>query len=311
MSTELTLVTVCRDNPLELVATLASVFFQSIKPFRHLVIDSSQPDKSGLARDASVFFGAEYLWVEPEGTYAAMAHGLADIDGEQLVWFLNASDSLATRNSLKEVLTFCEKLIRQGVDVAWVTGRTVARRGDLFWEKPFSRATAAYLGIFLDGKAGFPHSSTVMRAKDLREVEAFVGRTNVAEDYRIGVALCKQGIFPLMLDNVLSFYNTEGQSGKKPIRTYFAKLAIRVKYFGLSELQKEPRRAFLALVRATLRDLRKRFSPRLLVGNMTNLREKSSLPEGAHFCNEPGGRWPACCVGYLDEFAVEFFGKEF
>ena len=165
------------------------------------------------------------------GPYDAMNRAIAKLEGNDLVWFINAGDILVGDEAISTAIRFTN-----ATDFAWgfgphqvieVTGkprRTV--RG-----KPFSVHNLAY------GLTPICHQAVIARISYLREVGCFNLAYPIAADYQCLILLGLRWA-PMQWDEVLVQYRAGGISDRNLQRTIWE--------------QSEARRAILAPVGSNL-----------------------------------------------------------
>lgn len=225
----LSLVTVCRNNPRELDATLQSVSAQSVPPDFHIVVDSSDEVLRGHMETICERYGVRYLWCEPEGVYPAMRRGLESVPPDSLVWFLNSSDYLFSENSLQDAM---RAVSNSPPDTQWWVGRVAytGRGGPI---QPIVITSAEdFLTKLRAGRSGFPHAGSIVRNSALTTVNAFTDGFDIAGDYAVALRLGKEYGPPVLIESVLSVFDRGGLSGTKPIKTAWEKSVARRRHGG-------------------------------------------------------------------------------
>ena len=289
------IVTICRDNPEALAPTLKSVALQVHRPARHIVVDGSnsaiQPKIARLART----HGAEYVWSQPEGIYAAMAHGLNMLGHQDYVWFLNATDTLATRYSLAEVdRALKEKPVTSSPE--WLVGRTLVQTSGTWHTLRFPRSPRDFVDELAQGKLGLPHSSSIARVGALRAVAAFEPGCSIAEDYRTGLALATRHGLPIMTPQLLSIYDQTGASAQQSIKTSVEKSIARLHFQQPGSLLFEPFRILRGPIRAIMRRAWG-FTKSVAIQRMLGWDIPPVPAQSEHFCGGGNsGDWPGCCL---------------
>lgn len=291
----LVMITVCRDNVEDLRATLLSVSLQGLRPSRHLVIDGSADDAAPqVAREAEVI-GAEYFWREPRGIYDAMRSGLALVEKDAWVWFLNATDVLAGRHVLQGV---SDALNSRNIhpDHMWAVGRTAVELPTPHL-LPFPAQSSKWALALRNGEIGLPHPSTIVRLSALKEVNAFDGPYRISRDYEMGLRLVRKFGPPALIHSPLSVYDQSGESAKRANENVFHKAEARLKNQSWWESVREPARVMKAAQREVLR---RRYTRKGDPHVWARLGwDEAVIPPDEHFCGDTGGTWPTCCVRYL------------
>lgn len=205
----LTVVTVVRNDPAGLAASLASLAAQDTPPGQVVVLDGSD-DREAVPALLATFPGLplEYSWSWPQGVYAAMNAGLAEARGTY-VYFLNAGDLLAGPTVLS---TVCSALAESSE--LWAIGEVAflaadgSRMPEPAWSYDDERAR-----LFARGR--FPaHQGVVVRTEALRDQGGFDLSFAVAADYLSILRLAAQER-PIELDIPLAVFSVGGLSSQR------------------------------------------------------------------------------------------------
>lgn len=294
----LSIVTVCRDNPRAVVATLRSVYFQKSPPSRHIVVDSSGPQNRAEIKRLAEDHQAEYLWEKPAGIYHAMLTGLKQLPANNYVWFLNATDTMADRASVSTVTSSMRRAHATG-HPAWFIGKTIVQTGDTWHTLSFQASPSDFTKALRRGGIGFPHSSNITHASLLAAVGAFQAPVTIAEDYRIGLALSELVGPPTLIHQAISIYDQSGLSAKQALATALAKSRTRRQDQVARNTLVEPLWFLRAPYRALLRwswslTRHDRIWVKLGWGEITPPRQSD------HFCDQTSSQdWPECCQLWL------------
>lgn len=97
----ITLITITRNNAEALRLTLDSVAMQTVRPFRHIIVDGQSTDHTAqvIAEHAPA---ADVLSLPPHGVYDALNVGIAQVTSG-IVGMLHAGDRFATPHVLQAV----------------------------------------------------------------------------------------------------------------------------------------------------------------------------------------------------------------
>ena len=200
MSPVLSVVSVVKDDPDGLAATLASI---PLAPDIEVVIIDSSSDTAA----AQAVIGARdvtYLWTPPTGVYPAMNSGVAAATGEY-VYFLNAGDTLID-DRLDRVV---ELLREQGpqwfyayVAMTDLAGRPVATPR---WSYEAESHHAFSRGLFPC------HQATIVRRDLLERLGGFDTTYRIVADYQLFLRLT-QFSTPAHLDLELARFAPGGVS---------------------------------------------------------------------------------------------------
>lgn len=247
----LVVITICRDNTDDLVKTCFSVSNQSRRPSRHLIIDGSRPENAECIKQSAAVHRAEYFWQEPEGIYAAMRAGLREVADSDFVWFVNATDSLASTEAVLTVTNAIENAEPEN-QPSWLIGQTVVL-GELPHLMKYSPTGHLFSKWLAKGEVGLPHPSTVVRASVLREVAAFDRTNRISEDYEMGLKIINQCGPPMMVPVPLSVYDESGESSKRAWSNVLHKSEARIRNQAWWATVAEPYRITRAIRREFLR----------------------------------------------------------
>jgi glycosyltransferase involved in cell wall biosynthesis len=208
--TWLSIITVVRDDPEGLAATLASVAANDRDGVEVLVVDGSADPSiaPGLVGDLG-----SVIWRQPQGIYPAMNDGLAAASGAY-AYYLNAGDLLFDACVLAR--------LRQVLDAnrpEWAFGRVevIGQDGSRVitppWDYARERAVHFSRGLFP------PHQGTVARVDLLRSAGGFDPSYRIAADYALFLRM-SQACDPLVLDLVLARFTEGGASTQQWQRSF-------------------------------------------------------------------------------------------
>ena len=290
----LTVVTLCRNNPDQLDLTLTSISRQTSSPSRVIVVDgsdaSSRPESESIAQK----HGAQYLYQNPSGVYAAMNRALANVKPSESVLFLNSGDWFASPKSVEII----NNVLSGDPGSSWLVGDTltVGPNGHKIGTRhrlPLPTRWALRVRDFW-----FPHPSTIYRASALKELGGFVTRFVIAADYFMSLKLFDNYGPPRIIPIVLSVHHLDGLSTEHPYSGPIERAKSRIRIYGLVQIFIEPG---LLLIRF-FREVRQVFLGHLrrvfVNGRVRNL--TIDRLDTDHFCPQPGQKfWPDCCIDVL------------
>ena len=286
-------VTTCFNNPVELRRTVKSVAKQRERPARHIVVDSSSPAIAAEMKAVANDLGAEYVWTPPRGVYPAMNRALEEIASNHLVWFVNSSDSLAHPRSVSTVSNFIKGHGLNGSE--WIVGGLFRLSRSQVAIHRTGRNGKRFAKRLSVGAVGFPHPSTLISSKFLRESGGFNARFDIAGDFDVGLRVVVNHGPPAMIDVPLTLHFPGGISYNRPIRNFLEK--VRARFQNLS-LPRAIAANFFALVYGA-RGLLRRLSLIKEPEPPDHFMEKFN-DQSFHFCGSGTGVWPSCCLSYLD-----------
>lgn len=200
MSALLTVVSVVKDDPVGLAATLASV---PTSPDIEVVVIDGSSDTAAITH-AVGSRSVSYLWTPPEGVYPAMNTGIAQSGGEH-VYFLNAGDTLIEGR----LATVLQLLREQGpawfyayVAMADLAGRPVRTPR---WSYDAEARHAFSRGLFPC------HQGTIVRRDVLERLGGFDTSYRIVADYELFLRLTRMSQ-PAHLDIELARFAPGGVS---------------------------------------------------------------------------------------------------
>lgn len=217
------LVTLAYNNVEEARKTLASVALQSVRPSRYIVVDSSGQAEAAEIRELATLAHAEYHWIVPRGVYPAMNYALGLLSDDDYVWFINSSDWLYGPESLADM----EASAITGAN--WVVGG-LQRLGDAnFPFHPMPTESLAFLRELREGSIGFPHPSTIMGVRGIRQIRGFDETFRIAADYDLALRFSAIAKEPAIVSRIVSVHVPTGLTSKSKVRHYFEKVISRRK----------------------------------------------------------------------------------
>ena len=203
----LTIVTVVKDDPLGLDATLASIDRQSVNT-RMIVMDGgSGADTIDVAQGWQQRIGIELRSEPDRGPYDAMNKALLLLDGVERVWFVNAGDTLRGSDALERAMD-----LTRDPEFTWGFGphsvlETTGEFRRIETGQMYSLPNHAY------GKTPICHQAVIVRVSCLRQVGGFDLGYPIAADYRSLLLLGKQWQ-PKYWGDVLVEYRAGGISDR-------------------------------------------------------------------------------------------------
>lgn len=197
----LSVVTLTRDEPARLRATVESVDRQRDCTIEHLIVNGGTPVPLGDTLNPLV--SRRVIDAPPHGIYDAMNRGLAAAQGAGIM-FLHSGDCLFRADSASTALA----LLSEG---GWGYGRLiVVRNGQprVRHEPPYSHAAVAC------GLTYIPHPSTIMSTTFLRHLGGFDPSMGVAADQ---LTLLRAGQLrrPTRTRVLLAVHYQDGQSANR------------------------------------------------------------------------------------------------
>ena len=221
----ISLITLSRDNPDELLKTVRSVYHQSLFPTTYVVVDSSSEELKPRMQHIAEAGGARYVWIQPEGIYPAMVRSLDLVPQESYVWWINSSDWLAGADSVREASTHLSN--NPPGHVSWLVGQLIRLKDGRasFHDSGFEGSR--FVRRMKTGRIGFPHPATVFWLPHLREVNPFADGLKVASDYATALRFAEKFGDPEMLAMPLSVHLPIGFSANRPVQNILEKARAR------------------------------------------------------------------------------------
>ena len=288
MSVSISLVTLTRDNPIELAKTVKSVSLQTRTPDTYLVVDSSSAEFAPVAKTLAESVGATYVWTKPEGIYAAMRLSLELIPRESFSWWINSSDWLAGRQSVNLVH---ESLSRAENRPSWLVGKLIRLKDGRYSLHRSGRDGAAFVKHMKVGRTGFPHPSTIFWTPQLQQIRPYEDGFVIASDYSTALGFADRFGPPLMVSSPLAVHVPDGLSVRRPVRNVLEKSAARLKHNSGLLRWVEPALLSANAIRGALAYLSAQpAGSRVLSGQI------EILGNNSHFClSGNDSSWPECC----------------
>ena len=223
----LTLVTVCFNNPDELEKTVASVQWQTAKPDRYVIVDSSDANVQEHMRAIASSAQATYLWIPPTGVYAAMRESMKHVSDGSWVWWVNSSDWLAGKKSVEAVVNVISS---DSVGRAhWIVGELLRYKDGSVSRHETGNSGKEFLHLLQSGKTGFPHPSTIFRKSSLAEISPYTDGFSIASDYATALRFGKKFGPPLLLPATLSVHDPSGLTSRHPVKNLTEKSLARLR----------------------------------------------------------------------------------
>lgn len=284
MSLGLAVVTVSKDNPLELGRTLSSVSSQTLRPNTHLVVDSSSSAIRDQMQCLARVHSAEYLWVKPDGVYGAFNSALEYFGEDYYVWFLNSGDVLVGRESISLVE---KELWRAEDEFGFVVGDLILGVPGNFSSLASTKAQKKRPPREFERFDWFPHPSTVVKKSRMLAVGGFNERFQIAADYSLLLKVLERFGRPYELTSPLALHTLDGISSRNKGKAGVERAAARLSVFGAKGLWTE--------IQYFLRKF-----PQIVLGASSLHAGNLKVPNGGHFCEaEESDRWPDCCLDFL------------
>lgn len=232
---DLTIVTLCKDNPSELLATIDSIVGQNLLPRKSVVIDGSAENLRSKMLEISEKAGSVYCWQPSDGIYAAMRSALDQLGESKYCLFLNSGDRLAGPSVLE---TFSEFVLAEiNRDAVWVIGEMeIAREGKTEAIFKVPEGQVSFAAKIRSGDFTLPHPATFYRVDDFLQVNPFADPYKISADYSTGLRLFQLHGAPAVIPHTISIHELGGISSRMIIRGRLENLIARLKILGLVQL---------------------------------------------------------------------------
>jgi len=170
-------------------------------------------------------FESKYFWEKKRGIYHAMNSALDNIQGEDIVWYLNPGDVLNKPELLISILTDFRKDSK--LDFAYAQAQVIANT-DPFEIFPGSNVEANVKNLS-EGTFRISHQALLVRGSIMKQVQGFDTKYQIAADLKLEFQLLSnyKGRF---VPGVLINFDSSGISHKKVMRTLIE--SAFVKYSG-------------------------------------------------------------------------------
>ena len=228
----LSVITVVKDAPLDLLNTYTSLQGQSLAGVEWVVVDGSAQTTWGIDSDQQDF-AFVYRRQKPIGVFHAMNLGISIASGRYL-YFLNAGDVFASHDTLESV----RHSLAANSWPAWAYGDVAMTHdtGAMFvpptWDHERERSHLFARGHFP------PHQGTLVRASVIRSLGGFDPTYSVGGDYDLFLRL-DQLYEPLRLPITVARFAPGGHSSKnwwKGLREFHRSRRLRLEPKGRARL---------------------------------------------------------------------------
>lgn len=176
---------------------------QELQLIESVVVDGSYDQQLIPTLSESAPFPLQYLWVKPEGVYAAMNAGIKIARGEY-VYFLNSGDELAGTDSLDVIM---KSLV---TNPAWAFGQVIFRSPDGTQTSTTFDYPTEKRHLF--GRGKFPAHQGMVASLDLvNQLGGFDSSYEIAGDYKLALQLSTFAD-PIKIDQPIAIFHLGGIS---------------------------------------------------------------------------------------------------
>jgi GT2 family glycosyltransferase len=257
----ISIITICFNNPEELVSTCKSVDEQVVKPFEHLIIDGSS--KPGIRQYLENNPQPPYRrWISERdnGIADAFNKGVRNSKGDVLA-MLNSGDYFFDRHSLEKVVN----VYRSHPEIKWMHASYRLQRGGkwVIIGKPFS-AAKVYRGM-----RSICHQTMYVRRELFDKYGLFDTDLRIAMDYDFLVRIRKEPFY--FLPEPIVVFAPEGISTAQYLRSLDEGTKVYKKYFSntmLHQLWKLRLKGLYYLLRSPVGNLLYNIKTKLKLENM-------------------------------------------
>jgi glycosyltransferase involved in cell wall biosynthesis len=228
MKTQLTIITVCRNNLKGLKKTADSILSQTKNSgVEWIVVDGNSDDGTKSYLETQPFTELNWISEKDKGLYDAMNKGIRMAKGAYL-WFLNAGDTFYEKSTVEQILT----QIKSGADVYYgetmltdTEGKELGLRSDITSRKmPKQLELKSMLGGMVVN-----HQSVVVKAEICPEFDL---KWKIAADYDWMCKVLKKNHQVVNTGLVLSCFESGGLSSKRKKSSWVERYRIMQSHFG-------------------------------------------------------------------------------
>jgi glycosyltransferase involved in cell wall biosynthesis len=223
----ISIITICFNNPEDLIATCASVDSQRVIPFEHLIIDgSTKSDIKNYLESTTQPPYRKWLCERDKGISDAFNKGILMAKGE-ITNLLNSGDKLADESVLQRVQEAFEK----DPSLMWCHGKLNTLRGGIWVAigKPFDR-NKLYRGM-----RGTMHPTMYVRRTLYDKHGLFDTNLKMAMDYDFLCRIADEK--STFIDAPLATFDPTGVSSANYVKAMHESYAQYRKYYGRSVKQ--------------------------------------------------------------------------
>ncbi len=220
----ISIVTICFNNPEDLLTTVASVDMQQLKPFEHIIIDgSTKPNIKNYLESTPQPAYRKWLCERDKGISDAFNKGILKSTGD-VVYLLNSGDTMYDGSVLRRVT---ESFVKDP-SVMWVHGKLNMLRGGVWVAigKPFEREK------LYRGMRGTLHPTMYLRRELYDKHGLFDLKVKMAMDYDLLCRIADEKF--AFIDYPLATFDPTGVSSANYLKAMHESYAQYRKYFGAS-----------------------------------------------------------------------------
>ena len=220
----ISVITICFNNPEDLIRTCASVDVQTIKPFEHWIINGSTNNKI-----------AEWIEKTPQPSYRKWINerdkGIADafnkgIDKSNgdVVHILNSGDTYASDDIIESVT----KSFEQDKSIQWVSGKIKLKRSGEWIEigKPFN-PLKLYRGM-----RSVSHPTWFVKKAVYERVGGYNSEYKIAMDYDMMCRIAKEPYS--FIDKTIACFDDTGISSSQYLKSLKENIRVYEAHAGYS-----------------------------------------------------------------------------
>jgi len=221
---KLSIVTICFNNPQDVITSCASVDMQTTKPFEHLIIDgSSKPGvKEWLEGNKQPAY-RRWICERDKGIADAFNKGIRNAKGD-IIYLLNSGDKIYDQTVLEKVMGTFER----DASIGWVNGKLQIFRAGMWTTtgKPFEKSKL-YRGMH-----GIFHPTMYVKKEVYDRHGEYDLNIKYAMDYDYLCRLADEK--SAFIDAPLAIFDPTGRSSTEYEASTKEMFACYRKYFGQS-----------------------------------------------------------------------------
>jgi glycosyltransferase involved in cell wall biosynthesis len=225
MNPRISIITICFNNPDELLRTIESVDAQTIQPFEHYIIDgSTHTDIQQLLQEENIKkIYRRSLHEKDEGISDAFNKGIQLSSGDWIM-MLNAGDRFFDRSSLEKM----QQVLCTNTDIRWMHAKYQLIRGGIkvIIGKPFE-VSKTYRGM-----RSICHQTMLIHRSLYDKYGGYDTVLKFGMDYDLLLRIQHEPFY--FLDRPVIDYDEKGISSRQYLQSLHQTGIIYRKYFGWS-----------------------------------------------------------------------------
>src|SRR5215204_5564232 len=219
---QISIITICFNNPEELQQTCASVDQQETKPFEHLIIDgSTQPAVKTWLENTGQPSYRKWICERDRGIADAFNKGVRHSSGD-IIYILNSGDKIYDKTVLGRVQNVFEK----DRSIMWCHGKLQLLRGGIWVAvgKPFQKSK------LYRGMRGVFHPTMYVRKEVYERKGLYDVHVKIAMDYDFLCRIADEKFY--FIDYPLAIFDPTGVSTSSYLEAMKESFQSYQKYYG-------------------------------------------------------------------------------